>query len=471
VTLHILVLPIHGYRVAWTLTGWLGPVPQIDTWARGRTPATLRGMTALRSKTTVLPPNYRWNFILLSISSVSFGVMMAFVSISTVTPALVSRLTDSALLIGLVGTVFRLGWLLPQLAVAHLIQGKLRKKPYLYPGIVGRIVAGLLVPVALVLGLVRYPGAMLAVIFAYLGLFAASDSAVAVPWLDILARAVPVERRGRLFGLSQVISRLIGIGVGVAVGRIIGSPGLPFPMDYALLFALGAVALLPSGIGLWLLREPPPSPAPERTSRLQGSPLKLVGSDPDFQRLIVCRMLVGLSGLASAFYMVHATAVGRLPENVVGQFVVAQTVGGLIGSLAFGWLSERRGPLWVIRVGSLTAAIGPLFALIANAAPGAQTVWAYSVVFFSLGTLDAVWIQGFSNYLLEIAPGDLRPLYVGASNTLLSLVALSPILGGWILTSTSYAVLFIVTAVALCAAFVVSLKMRSTYKTTVFGLE
>jgi len=394
--------------------------------------------------------------------------MMAFVSISTVTPALVSQLTDSAFLIGSVGAVFRLGWMLPQMAVAHVVQGKPRKKPYLYPGIIGRFVAQLLVPAALLLGLARHPGAMLAVVFLYLALFSASDSVVAVPWYDILARAIPIERRGRLFGWSQAVGQLAGIGVGVAVSAILASPRLPFPRDYALLFALGLVSLLPSGIGLLLLREPPPEKSHvEEIKQLRGGSLELVLSDSVFRRLIACRMLVALSGLASGFYVVHASDVGRLPERVIGQFVIAQTVGGLFGSLAFGWLSESRGPLWVIRVGSLAAAIGPVFALIADRAPGPQSVWAYILVFLALGMLDSVWIQGFSNYILEISPGGMRPLYVGASNTILSLVTLAPIAGGWILENTSYAVLFGLTAAALCAGFVISLTMRSTYAASV----
>jgi len=172
---------------------------------------------------------------------------------------------------------------------------------------------------------------------------------------------------------------------------------------------------------------------------------------------------VAFSGMASGFYVVHAADVGQLPEQVIGQFVMAQTIGGLVGSLAFGRLSERRGPLWVIRAGSAVAAIGPIFALVANAEIG--STWTYIIVFMALGTLDSVWMQGFSNYVIEIAPGPRRPVYVGTANTILSLSTLAPIFGGWLLQTTSYTVLFGLTTVVLIAGFVVSLTMRSAYKT------
>lgn len=399
---------------------------------------------------------------MLFIGSTSFWVMMAFVSITTVVPALVSKFTDSAFLIGSVGALFRLGWMLPQMAVARVVQDKPLKKPYLFPGVIGRALSLLLVPAAILLGAARNPGAMLLVIFFYLALFSASDSIVAVPWYDILARAIPPERRGRLFGWSQAVGQLAGIGVGFAVGAILGSPRFPFPNDYALLFGLGFISLLPSAISLTSLKEPPPEPTPvEETSRPGGGAVQMVLRDPTLRRLILCRMLVAFSAMASGFYVVHAADVGRLPEQVIGQFVVAQTIGGLLGSLAFGRLSERRGPLWVIRVGSAAAAIGPVFALVADAGPG--SAWAYIAAFFVLGMLDSVWMQGFANYIIEIAPGPKRPVYVGTANTILSLSTLAPILGGWLIETTSYTVLFGLTTAVLIAGFVVSLTMRSAY--------
>jgi len=412
----------------------------------------------------MLPPHYRWNFGVFLISNISFGTMMAFVSFETVTPSLVSRLTDSALLIGLVGTVFRLFWLLPQLPVARMVQDKPHKKPYLYPGTVVRTLSQVLVPVGLWCGLARHPGAMLAVVFAYLVLFSISDSFISVPWFDILARAIPLQRRGRLFGWGQALGRLTGIGVGFVVGAILGSPRFPFPSDYALIYALGMVSLLPSALSLLVLRETPPEEmTPAATTASQGSWLKLVRADPAFTRLVICRMLVALAGLASPFYVVHAANVGQLPDHVVGQFVTAQTTGGLFASILFGWLSDRSGPLWAIRVGSVLALGAPLFALFAHLSTGGGLVWIYIMIFVAVGILDSVWIMGFSNYLLEIAPSGLRPVYVGMSNTIVSLATLAPIAGGWILDRTSYIVLFAMTAFGLGAGFLVSLTMRSTY--------
>lgn len=412
-----------------------------------------------------LPPNYRWNFTLLFIGSVSFGAMTAFVSVESVIPSLVSHLTDSTFLIGMIGTVFNISALLPQLAIAGVVQRSSRLKPILLTGGFTRLGAQLLVPVAFWLGVTSSPVAGLTVVFAYLAFFSLGDSILALPWFDILARTIPVYRRGRLLGWSQALGRLTGIGAGFVMGRVLGNPNLPFPSDYALLFVFAIIALLPTVICLALLREPPRETAEvERIGLLRGGGLKLVGSDRNFRRLVVCRMLVAMSGLASAFYVVHAAGVGGLPEQAIGQFVVAQTVGALLGSVGFGWLSERRGPVWVIRAGSLIVALAPIAALSADALAGTWTIWAYRTVFFALGVLEAVWFQGFSNYLLEAAPSGMRPIYFGASNTIASLATLAPIAGGWLLDRTSYGMLFGLAAVLLCGGFVMSFTLRSTYE-------
>jgi len=412
-----------------------------------------------------LPPNYRWNFALLFTGSVSFGAMTAFVSIDSVIPSLVSHLTDSAFLIGMIGTVFNISALLPQLVIAGVVQRSRRLKPILLTGGFMRLGAQLLVPISFWLGVTRSPGAGLAVVFAYLAFFSLGDSILALPWLDILARAIPVYRRGRLLGWSQALGRMTGIGAGFIVGRVLGNPALPFPSNYALLFVFAIIALLPTVICLALLREPPRQMTEgERIGLLSGGGLKLVGGDPNFRRLVICRMLVAMSGLASIFYVVHAVDVGGLPMQAIGQFVVAQTIGALLGSLGFGWLSERRGPVWVIRAGSLIVALAPIAAFGVNAWPGVWSTWAYRTVFFALGILETVWFQGFSNYLLEAAPDGMRPLYVGASSTIASLATFAPILGGWLLGRTSYGLLFGLTAVLLCCGFAASFTLRSTYE-------
>ena len=411
-----------------------------------------------------LPPHYRWNFIAFLVDYVCFGIALTFANISSVLPAFVGQLTVSAPVIGLVGTVFTGSWMLPQLAAARLINDKPRKKPYMLAGLGGRVTFWI-IALSLWAGLAHHPTAMLILFFTCLGLFAASDGVASVAWFDILARAIPLKQRGRLIGIGQVISGLAGVGVGALVGLILDRR--PFPDDYALLFALAGLALIPSVITLTLVREPPPDDVSSQTNdQTKGGWLKLLVTDPVFRHLMACRILVGMMGLATSFYVVHAADELHLPQSIIGDFVVAQTLAGVIASIVLGLVCERWGPRYVARIGSAVAAIGPLFALAAHLVGSGWLVQAYPLVYAALGVVNSAWMLGFFNYLLEIAPQGIRPTYIGLGNTILGVLALVPMAGGWLLEATSYSTLFGVTAALVAAGFLLTLGLKPPQQTT-----
>jgi MFS family permease len=405
-----------------------------------------------------LPAHYRWNSIAFLVDSVWFGVVLTLIDPTSVLPAFVRQLTDSEFAVGLISAIFNGGWLLPQLAVGYLIKDKLRRKPYMLAGLSGRVLLWV-IALSLWARLDRNPAAMLVLSFTCIGLFAASDGVVGVVWFDIIARAIPWKRRGRLIGLAQFISGLTGVGLGALVGLILARRS--FPEDYALIFTLAGVALFPSTIALALLREPQPEVVNRQANGyVRGGWLKPLVTDPAFRRLMVCRMLVGVMYLAAPFYVGHADDVLHLPKSVIGRFVIAQRLAGMVAGATLGLVSERWGLGFVIRIGSAAAAIGPLFALAAHIAGDGWLVQAYPFIYVMLGVVNSVQMLGFANYLLEIAPDGMRPVYIGLGNTIVGALTVVPVIGGWLLEATSYATLFSVTTVIVAVGFLVSLGLR-----------
>jgi MFS family permease len=175
---------------------------------------------------------------------------------------------------------------------------------------------------------------------------------------------------------------------------------------------------------------------------------------------MACRLMIGMMALANTFYVVHAADELHLPESIIGQFVSAQTLAGVIAGIVLSLVTERWGPRYVIRVGTAAAVIGPLFALTADVVRSEWLVLAYPLVFAALGVVNCTWMMGFFNYLLEIAPEHLRPAYVGLGNTIMGVLTLAPMVGGWILEAASYRVLFGTTAALLMGSFVLSLGLK-----------
>jgi MFS family permease len=330
-------------------------------------------------------------------------------------------------------------------------------KPFFYIGVPFRL--GLpVIAIALWSGLASWPKAMLTLFFACMALFALSEGLIGIVYFDIMPRAVPVKRRSRLMSIGQFIGGLAGVGVGALVGRILGVRA--FPQNYALLFACASGAIAVSTVALLLIREPP---AEERLATVEQEArgwLRLVGSDRDFRRLMLSRILVAMTSLATPFYVSHAADAMLLPESVIGSFVIAGTAGSLVSSVVLGVLAERRGPRFVIRLSSAAAAAGPAFALIVNVLRVDWLTQAYPLAYVALGVSMSAWMLGFTNYMLEIAPPGMRPAYIGLGNTLMGLMAVVPTIGGLLLEATSYTVLFAVAVLLAGGGALLTLTLR-----------
>jgi hypothetical protein len=401
---------------------------------------------AVHDSSTSLPRHRLRNFGAFLADYVGFGTALALVNVDSVMPSLVLRLTDSSVAIGLVSTVFSGSWLLPQLAVARLVNDKPRKKPYMYAGLLGRV-ALLAIALALWLRLDRHPVAMLTLFFACLFAFAAGDGTLSVAWFDIMARALPLRLRTYLIGASQFLIGLLGIVAGILIARILGNPQLPFPTDYALLFGMAGTVLVAASAGVLLIKEPPPEPTDLPASgETKGWRMRDVVADAEFRRLMVSRVLIDMVRLTGPFYTAYAATQFQLPQSVIGSYVAVQTVSGILTSAGLGMVGARRGPQAVIRVGSIIATVGPLLALATCMGRSPYLISAYPLVFVSLGTAHNIHMLGFYNYLMELAPDGLRPAYIGTGNTLSGLLTVTPVIAGWLLDRTSFAALFAATA-------------------------
>ena len=408
------------------------------------------------------PPHYRHNFPFLLADYVLFSVGLSFIGVSTVLPAFVRHFTDSAPIIGLVSTVWNGAVLIPQLVAANAINHVPRKKgALLRAGALGRPTF-LLIALALVLGLWQQPGWMLVVFFAMLTSFWLADAFCSIAWFDIVGKAIPANRRGRLFGAGQIISSVFAIGIGAFVSWILSPQGPAFPANYAWLFGLAGTACLLGLASLAMVREPLEDVPEERTSWRDYLPqlVKILKEQPTYRRVIAAWLLSGLAALASPFYVLYATDQLGLAPETIGLFIIAQTAGGVVASLGLGALAERRGPGAVIRVSVMVSITGPLVALalyFVHAAAWLQ--FAYAWVFVVLGIVSSSGMLGWMNYFLELAPPGHRPTYMGLSNTLGGLLVLAPVLGGWLLQVTSYPVLFAASVVGPVLAFAIAARL------------
>lgn len=409
-------------------------------------------------------PNYRRNFASIAGDWVCFVIAMAFINYTSVIPSFINRLTDFAPLIGLVITIANGAWLLPQLLAANHVASRARKKPFVVAlALMGRPMY-LLVALVIFLTGEAYPWLLLAAFFLAETIFSTMDGLSSVAWFDIMSKSIPPTSRGRLFSTAQITGGILAMVAGVAVRHILGPSGPAFPDNYGLLFFMCVVFLFMSLGSFSFLKEPVHEVQAERQSWRAYLPrlVTLLRGDEQFRLVNIVRLLAGLGSLALPFYVVYATDVLQIGDEYVGLFVSAQVLGGVVASVAMGYLNEKSGSKIVTQLTVALALSIPVLALLIHywPPPGAIAAYVYALVFVLIGANYSGYMQGFMNLVLEMSPPDERPVYVGLYNTLGgTLIIIVPLLGGLLLQATSYPILYGAAALGITASLVMSFKL------------
>lgn len=401
--------------------------------------------------------NLGWNFSvnLWDITFITLG--LSLISRETVIPVLVSQLTDSKLAIGLVPALWSLGFYLPQLLTANLAERMEYKKPFvMLIGSVFERLPYLLIGLTVLTSAISAPTLALVVVLAGVGL-ASSGAGIATPaWLDMIAKVIPVQRRGIWAGLGHGLGALMGIVGAYFVARILVS--YAFPNNYALLFFLAFGLVVLSWVGLALNREPP-SPLTKEVLPLQrylGQLPAVLGRDSNYRRYLISKSLVNLGAMSTGFFAVYGTevfaidgaGVGLLTGILIGTQAIANPLWGLLG--------DRVGHKIVLAMAGFAITLAPLSALAAADMP------LLMLTFVFLGTYLAAEQASSLNIILEFCAPEDRPTYIGLTNTLLApMLILAPIFGGWLAGALGLRVMFnIALAVAISGTLLLFFWVR-----------
>jgi hypothetical protein len=405
-----------------------------------------------------LRQHWRRNWLAFFGDYVGFGIGLIFANAATTLPAFAAGLTSNKVLIGAASSLWVGGWLLPQLFAAHYLTGQPRKYPVMMTWeYLGRP-AFLLFVVWLLAGGARYPALTLGLFLLSIVIFRASDALVALAYWDLLGRAMPVNRRGRLFGMGQLTTGLAAVGAGLLIQRVLGPAGPGYPLNYAILFALAALGFTISTVACAFIVEVPEAAEPPVTRTSLRAYLPQLGrlwrADRRFNTITGVRVLSGAGALATSFYVVYATDVLRLPPSAVGLFTFAATGGMVAAGLLLGPLADRYGPRRVVQVVTWAQFLTPVLALLCHLGVFGPAVGVvFPLLFALLGVYEGSYMLGFNSFLLEIAPPGQRANYMGLANTFSSVLIFMPVAGGLLLQGTSYPVLFVAaSAVTLSAA-------------------
>lgn len=386
--------------------------------------------------------NYRWNFIVNALDICFYTLAMNMISQTTILPLLVSKLTDSKVAIGAIPAIFSLGFLLPQLLTASHAEGLRRKKPFIvfWSGLVERT-PYLLIGLVVMFFAEAQPDLTLAAIFVLLLSAAAAGGALTPYWYDMIAKVIPVNRRGIWMGIGNGAGAFMGIAGAALAGWLLVE--WPFPLNFAMCFLAAWLSHLLSLGSLALTREPD-SPVVRKHSGLLNYFKRLpevLRRDRNYRIFLVSRSVMNLGTMATGFFIVYGAERYGLSGGEVGGLTALLVGTQAVMNLVWGAIGDRRGHKLVLAWASFFLMCAALLLLLA---PVEAALWA---AFILVGiALAGDSVSGFS-IIVEFCAAEDRPTYIGLTNTLLApLRTLAPIFGGWLATWLGFPALFLAAA-------------------------
>lgn len=406
------------------------------------------------------------NFLIGVINGALFNAGVACLDSNTVIPVFLGHLTDSSVVVGVAASIFPAGLSLTQFFTANTLENQRRKMPsYALAAVLIVFCIFLLSCCVFWLGDQNRSALLWVFMFTY-SLYAIASGMGMVPFYDIAAKTIPIHRLGSFMAQRWFWGSVLSVGVGWAVSAVLARPArFPFPSNFALLFLLGAVMIaIALAVFIFGIKEPIGETTARKDSfwKYISSAVKMLSGDPCYSRLVAVRLLAGTSALSLPFLMRYATTVLGLPSQTAGTFLMVQTLSGMLASLLWGRLSDRSSNKICVQLVCIAGALAVAMALMSRLASATSSSrrLCYSLVFAFVGAYSAGLTLSFDNFLVEIAPGARRPTYVGFMNTLVGVeTVILPLIGGGIVDSVSYSVVFAVSLVFQALAAALSLGL------------
>ena len=409
----------------------------------------------MNKKNDNLPKHFKWNMTMGLFHGISFSFAMAFSEPFSVLPVFLETFGISRTMIGLLISIIKTGSALPQLLVANKLRQLRSGKPILFAAIWGRWLAwGLIAGAVFLWGASAHTMVLISFVI-LLFLFSFSGGVANVPFFNMVAKAIPADRRGRFFGLRQFWGGLAAVGAGLLVRWILAVPSIPFPQNYGYLFLITFILLTFGYIALTLFREPEHeavTPAEEKHGRGL-SVWAYLRQFASLRNVILSQMTSQSLLIAMPFFAIYAKEALHFPVSWVGYFVMAQMLGGVVSNFLWAKLSDRFGNRIVIQLSILTALAALILALLGRSFGLFVLVFVFAGFYFNGAGI------GYNNYIMELGDEKERPRLISIQGTLMFPVYFYPLLGGFLVDRFGFMATFVIAALLLVLSFLLSFRL------------
>lgn len=405
-----------------------------------------------------LPRNFVGHFMHGMLGMTGFRLFNA----PTFLPAYLHLLSGSDFIVGLGQSLQQLGGVISPVIGATQIEH--RKKVMPVAVLMGTLMRIQILGVALA-GFVLHGYPLLIAILVFLFLLGLFSGPQTVAFQLLLAKVIPISRRGRLQALRNVMGGAVAAGLAWFAGRYLIQQNV-FGNGYGVTFLLAFVL---TSLGLTALRlfmrepEPPTVRAKARVmDRIRDFP-SLFRQDRGFMFFMVAQTLATAGRVAAPFYILYAGQSMPLSGQNLGLVSLAFLGADTVTNLGWGFAGDRFGfrftfalslVVWI--VGTFLLMMAPALAGHGTGTPGVQ-VWIFAA-FFALGAAQSGFLMSSQTMVLEFGARDDIPMRLALTTTAQGAMnAIGPLAGGVIAATLGYHALFWVSVALLVMALAVLL--------------
>lgn len=370
----------------------------------------------------------------------------------TFLPAYLHMLSGSNTVVGLGLALQQLGGVLSPIVGANQVEHRTKVMPAaLWMGGLARLQ---IIGMALAGWFLSGQSRVVAIIgFMFLfGLFMGTQRVV---FSMLLAKVIPISRRGRLQAWRNATGGLIAAGLAYLAGRYFIDANL-FGNGYSTTFIF-AFAL--TSLGLTALRllmiepEPPTVRARSRLiDRFKDFPALL--AEKGFLYFMIVQMLAITARMAVPFYVLFASSTIELNGKNLGLLSLAFLGADTISNLVWGYLGDKTGFRLIMLI-SLLLWVGSTVLLM-----GAHDFLPIFLAFSGLGAAQSGYMMSAGTMILEFGDRDEMPMRIAFSATAEGIMgSIGPLLGGVISSTLGYGPMFSISIAFLIAALIVLITL------------
>jgi len=388
-----------------------------DLDAKIETPDAVEGVTDLAEREAAyekfvwdnLKRNYLGNYLHGMLGMTGFRLVNA----PTFLPAYLHAISGSNTIVGLGLALQQVGGIISPIFGATKIEHRTKVMPAaMWMGGLARMA---ILGIAISGWLLKGTPLVASVLF-FMLMFGIFMGAQRVVFSLLMAKVIPISRRGRLQAWRNATGGAIAAALAYFAGRYFIGTNL-FGNGYGTTFVCAFVL---TSLGLWalqiLLKEPEPP-----TTRAQGKfrdrlrefP-RLITEDRAYAYFLVVQMLSSSARIATPFYILYVSASVQMTGKLLGGLSFAFIGADALSNLVWGYLGDKTGFRLVL-----------LFSLVAWAASTVLLIevhepWAIFLAFFGLGAGQAGYNMSAQTMILEFGARDDLPMRIAVSATVVA---------------------------------------------------